>query len=188
MINVSTELLGDELAYNDIQSIYTEIEDMPDIWVNPDEFQITMTPGTITNRILTIGNSGTQDLEYVLTCPWFEDLDSYSLGSSIHGQGGWEGWLNNPSSTAYVSNAQSSSPPHSVDISGSSDLVHSFSGYDSGTWTFTAWQYIPSSFSGKSYFIMLGEYESYQNWALQVTFDGSTNLVESRFLFCINAY
>jgi len=107
MISVSTKLIGDENPSNDCKEIVTYIQDMPDIWVNPDEFQITMPPGTTTNRILTIGNSGTQDLEYVLTCPWSEDFDSYSLGSSMHGQGGWKGWLNNPALTAYVTNVRS---------------------------------------------------------------------------------
>jgi hypothetical protein len=33
---------------------------------------------------------------------WSDNFDSYELGSSMHGQGGWKGWDNDPTWTAYV--------------------------------------------------------------------------------------
>ncbi len=38
----------------------------------------------------------------------FEDktFDSYANGSSMYGQGGWIGWWNNPSVTAFVAQDQ----------------------------------------------------------------------------------
>ena len=75
---------------------------------------------------------------------WSEDFDSYAAGSSMHGQGGWKGWDNDPTWTAYVSDAQSQSPENSVDIKADADLVHEYDGYTSGYYIYTAYQYIPS--------------------------------------------
>ena len=71
---------------------------------------------------------------------WSEDFDSYDDGSSMHGQGGWEGWENDPTWTAYVTSDQSQSSPNSVDILPSSDLIHQFEGYTAGCWRITAWR------------------------------------------------
>ena len=79
---------------------------------------------------------------------FFEDFESYTAGSAIHGQGGWKGWFNDPTYGALTSSVQARSAPNSVDIIGNADLVHEFSGSTSGQWIFTAWQYIPSSFTG----------------------------------------
>jgi hypothetical protein len=75
---------------------------------------------------------------------WEDDFDSYADGSSMHGQGGWKGWDNDPAWTAYVTSAQARSSPHSVSIAGDSDLVHEYSGYTSGDYIYTAYVYIPS--------------------------------------------
>jgi len=75
---------------------------------------------------------------------WEDDFDSYADGSSMHGQGGWKGWDNDPAWTAYVTSAQARSSPHSVNIAGDSDLVHEYSGYTSGDYIYTAYVYIPS--------------------------------------------
>jgi hypothetical protein len=75
---------------------------------------------------------------------WEDDFDSYADGSSMHGQGGWKGWDNDPAWTAYVTSTQAKSTPNSVSIAGNSDLVHEYSGYESGDYIYTAWVYIPS--------------------------------------------
>ena len=75
---------------------------------------------------------------------WSENFDSYAEGSDMHGQGGWKGWDNDPSYTAYVSAVQSRSSPHSVDIKANADLVHEYSGYTSGEYIYTAYTYMPS--------------------------------------------
>jgi len=116
------------------------------------------------------------------TAFWEENFDSYDDGSSMHGQGGWEGWQNDPTWTAYVTSEQSRSSPHSVDIVGDADLVHRFSGVSSGEWTFTTWLYIPVDFTGLSYFILLNNYGTgSDNWSTQVRFDADQGLVESEF-------
>ena len=59
----------------------------------------------------------------VLTClpatvvadgSWFENFDSYALGSGLHGQGGWKGWDNDATWDAFVSDTFALSDPHSV--------------------------------------------------------------------------
>ena len=75
---------------------------------------------------------------------WADDFESYAVGSSMHGQGGWKGWDNNPTWTAYVSDDESHSSTKSVDIKADADLVHEFEGLTSGVYIFIAWIYIPS--------------------------------------------
>jgi len=106
---------------------------------------------------------------------WTENFDSYAQGSSMHGQGGWHGWDDNSGATAYVSGDQSLSSPNSVNITGASDLVHEYTGYTSGQWIYTAWQYIPTNFSGTSYFILLSDYADFgpYAWVTQVQFNSA---------------
>ena len=54
---------------------------------------------------------------------WFDDFDSYALGSGMHGQGGWEGWFGDPGADAFVTDAQALSGPHSLDIDGSARKI-----------------------------------------------------------------
>jgi hypothetical protein len=75
---------------------------------------------------------------------WSENFDSYADGSSMHGQGGWKGWDNDPTWEAFVSSDQSRSTPHSVDVKADADLVHEYAGYTAGVYVYTAWIYIPS--------------------------------------------
>lgn len=114
---------------------------------------------------------------------WEENFDSYANGSSMHGQGGWKAWDNDPQLTAYVTDKQSRSSPHSVDIQFPADLVHEFTGIISGSWTFIDWVYIPSDFNGLSYFILLGDYEDGagqdNKWAVQLRMDSALGIIES---------
>ena len=114
---------------------------------------------------------------------WTDDFESYLPGSSMHGQGGWQGWDNDPTWTAFVSLLQNhtSGGLQSVDIRVNSDLVYPFSGYDEGTWNLSVWQWIPAGFSGSngSYFIVQKEYNDggpYQ-WSIQMQIhdDGTVN-------------
>jgi len=118
---------------------------------------------------------------------WAENFDSYISGQFLDGtpdDGGWKGWDNDTSFGAYVKNFVSLSSPNSVEIIDIADLVHEFSGYDSGQWTFTAWQYIPSDYIGDASFLLLNTYTdggAHQNnhWSNAVTFDSLTGNVKS---------
>ena len=116
---------------------------------------------------------------------WSDNFDSYALGTDLHGVGGWKGWDNDPTWTAYVSNTQAQSTPHSVEIVGNSDLVHEYSGYTSGNYTFKTYVYIPTDFVGQSYFIMLSDYTdgagAANEWAIQLRFDSDLGIVEYEF-------
>ena len=115
---------------------------------------------------------------------WVEDFDSYADGSQMHGQGDWKGWDNNPAGGALVTSAFSLSSPHSVEIVGATDLVHEFSGFTTGQWVLTAWNYVPSgTTNGPTYFIVLNTYADGgpNNWSTQVSFDDVAGVVLSDF-------
>ncbi len=157
----------------------------PQIAIDPTVLESTQLPIQVTQP-LTITNTGGIDLLWGLfeagslpTAPlvdWSDDFDSYATGSQMHGQGGWKGWDNNIAGGALTSSAQARSAPNSVAILGASDLVHEYSGYTSGFWTYTAWQYVPSGYTGQSYFILLNTYADGgpYNWSTQVMFDAAT--------------
>lgn len=110
---------------------------------------------------------------------WSDDFDSYFPGTSLHGLGGWKGWANDPTVTAYTTSAIFWNSPNSVDISDRSDLVHEFH-VNSGLVHFRFFQYIPAHLSGTSYFIMLNQYDdngSSNNWSVQVRFQSNTGLM-----------
>jgi hypothetical protein len=111
---------------------------------------------------------------------FFENFDSYANGQQLHGVNGWKGWGNVAGAGALVSNAQSFSAPNSVAISNTSDLVHEFTGANSGLWNFSARVFIPTAFTGISYVIVMSDYNDAQtglHWSSQVSFNGTTNLV-----------
>lgn len=111
---------------------------------------------------------------------FIENFDSYATNSQVAGQGGWKGWGNDNAAGAIVSGAQFVSAPNSIAIAGASDLIHEFD-YASGSWTVTAKQFIPTTFSGKSYFIFENAYSDTNmgiiSWSTQVSFDSATNTV-----------
>ncbi len=122
---------------------------------------------------------------------WEDDFENYTLYQYLDGgpdDGGWEPWGNNPAVGAYVTNNQSLSSPHSVDIayfSGvAADLVHKYSQVSSGNWTYTAWQYIPGDFTGETAFILLDWYEdggTSTHWAVQLKCSDTTGEITSDF-------
>ena len=99
----------------------------------------------------------------------------------MHGVNDWEGWKGDPLAGALVTNAQSHTPENSVDIVGLSDLVHPFSGVNSGVWNFTCYVYTPSDFVGQSYFILLNTYGTTDNWSTQLKFDSDEGIIYSEF-------
>jgi hypothetical protein len=125
----------------------------------------------------------------VVLCPvvaqadWSENFDSYALGSGMIGQGGWDGWGGDINANAYVSNVQFQSSPHSVAITGASDLVHPYDGYVTGQWIYTAYQYIPTDFSGTTYFLLLNTYTSGgdYNWSTQVSFVSAGGYIQNDY-------
>jgi hypothetical protein len=163
----------------------------PAIDVSPDSLESSQAPDQVVNKTLTISNVGTGTLEWSifedqtsasLVQFWSDNFDAYPTGQDLHGVGGWKGWDNTPGGTAFTTDVQALSAPNSVDIVGAADLVHEYAEYagaNSGQWTYTAWQYAPSSMTGQSYFILLNTYADGgpNNWSVQVLFDGDANQV-----------
>jgi hypothetical protein len=101
---------------------------------------------------------------------WMDDFESYEPGSEIIGQGGWDGWLGDPLAGAEVSDSFAHGGSNSVGIASTSDLVHTYEGYTSGVWIYTAWMYMLPNYTGETYFIMLNTYVASQNWSVQIHF------------------
>jgi len=104
---------------------------------------------------------------------WTENFDSYTAGSGLIGQGGWDGWEGDIAFDAYVTDIFSYSTPNSAGIIPTSDVVQMFD-ENTGEFEMTAWCYIPSGSTGDQYFIMLNQYDpdsiSNANWSVQVQF------------------
>lgn len=106
---------------------------------------------------------------------FFDDFESYEVGSDLHGQGGWKGWDNESQYGAPVSAEYSSSGENSLKIDGDADLVHEVSAAN-GKWVVRAMQYIPRGATGESWFILMNQYEDGKNdpaewWSLELNFD-----------------
>ncbi|MCB9135042.1 MAG: hypothetical protein H6636_06425 [Anaerolineales bacterium] len=160
----------------------------PTIEVSPTSLSSTQYNDTTVTQSLDISNTGDEDLDWSIfedqgAAPaeiWSDNFDSYATGQNLHGVGGWKGWGNSAAASASTTAAQALSAPNSVDILGASDLVHEYSGSTSGQWVYTAWQYLPSSMSGQTYFILLNQYDDVgttNNWSTQVCFDSAANVL-----------
>lgn len=108
---------------------------------------------------------------------WSENFDSYPAGTVLEGVGGWTGWDGDPTYAGSVSDEQALSGPHSIKIADGVDAVRPLSGYTSGQWTLTAWNYQGrADLTADTYFIVNNEYNHggpYQ-WAIQMQFDVTT--------------
>ncbi len=116
---------------------------------------------------------------------FFDNFDSYAAGSNIAGQGGWETWAGDPGANTTVVNSHSYSPPNSLDLSGTADIVHQFAGVSTGTWYLKARFYVPSTQLGDLYFIALNRYDGACaavgacDWSVQVRMTASAGEVVS---------
>lgn len=103
---------------------------------------------------------------------WYDGFESYPAGGGLHGMGGWAGWNDDPAFDAIISDFYAYTGLNSVAIAGNADIVQRFSGYNSGAWELVAWMFIPSDFSGQTYFIVLNTYtpNGDMNWSVEVNF------------------
>ena len=110
---------------------------------------------------------------------WIETFESYPNGTLLDNVGGWYGWDNSPAAAGLVTNTMQYAGVNSVEISGGADAVHPFTGYTSGQWVMTAYQYIPSGMTSDTFFIINNEYNhgGPYTWAFQMQFDMTTGMV-----------
>jgi hypothetical protein len=101
-----------------------------------------------------------------------EGFETYAAGTSVHGQGGWKGWDNAAAGGAPVSNRVAHSGRNSIEILGSSDLVHEFN-LTGDKWVLSVYQYVPSGARGATYFILLNTYKDAgpYDWSVQTEYD-----------------
>jgi hypothetical protein len=67
-------------------------------------------------------------------------------------------------------NTQSFTTPNSLQINGAADVVHQFTGINSGTWYARIQTFVPSTASGELFYILLNQYQHLgpYNWSAQV--------------------
>ncbi|HOX27052.1 MAG TPA: hypothetical protein PLL30_15135 [Candidatus Krumholzibacteria bacterium] len=111
---------------------------------------------------------------------WYDGFESYPVGGGLHGLGGWAGWNNDPAADALVSDLYAFTGTQSVAVSGATDIVQQFSGYSTGLWNLVSWMYMPTDFTGQTYYILLNTYapNGAQNWSVQVSFSNGQVLNE----------
>lgn len=130
--------------------------------------------------------AGAALLPAIAAAQWSDNFDSYAPGS-INGLttggpnavGTWQGWDNVPAAAGVVSTAQFLSGPNSQKINGTSDSVHRYTGVTTGAWSYSISQFIPTAFTGTTYFILNNQYNDngpYQ-WAVEMSFVGTSGLV-----------
>ncbi|MEW6251408.1 MAG: hypothetical protein AB1716_12230 [Planctomycetota bacterium] len=119
---------------------------------------------------------------------WFDNFDSYALGS-INGQGGWKGWGGVPAAAGTVTNELARSAPQSQKIEAAHDSVREYTGFTTGVWLYTAHVYVPGNFQGGgtgndrgSYFILLSRYTdpgTTNVWTVQSAFNSDNQRFEA---------
>ena len=90
---------------------------------------------------------------------YFEDFESYAVGTVLHEVNGWEGWYGSAGAAAPVSDSHAFSGDKSIQVTGSADVVQVLD-ITEGKWVLTAMQYIPSGTTGVSRFHMQNTYRN----------------------------
>ena len=113
---------------------------------------------------------------------WSENWDAYEVGANILDLSDWEPWHGYANHEAYVSNTHSRSGSNSMSMDPSSNPCRPFFEYDSGQWTFTVWQYIPTEFTGVTEIYLMNAYSSTStsgntNYSVCIDFDTAAGKV-----------
>jgi hypothetical protein len=148
----------------------------------PAAITVTVPPAGSTTQNLTIGNSGTYQLDYTAstTGAWSlvtgDNFDSYIAGQQLACQApaAWTTWSNLPCSATedgYVSNTYAYNGANSAKIVQNNDQVKLLGDLSSGVYKFSFMQYIPSTKSG--YFNTLSDFTFVTGgyWAFECYFN-----------------
>lgn len=113
---------------------------------------------------------------------WSDGFETYPDGP-LAGNGGWEVWYSG-GSDGTVTSARAHTGSKSMRIDLLSDCVQRFN-IDGGQWVFTAWTYMPADaggvFNQDAYIILMNQYETVNNWSIQVQFSFILQAVTSQF-------
>jgi len=125
---------------------------------------------------------------------WSDNFDTYAAGSVINGQGGWKQWDSAPNTTSIIVATGGTFAVHTgsncvgVFSNGvqTSDLVHEYTGYNSGTWDWKAYSYLPLTnpppgqgpLIDDVFFLLLNTYADFgpYNWSVQLTMNPNTGV------------
>lgn len=116
---------------------------------------------------------------------WAERFDTLmATGGNVAPNKCWDTWDQASAANSVTSGAQFISAPNSILITGTSDTIQRFQGYTSGIWEFKTNVYVPSSSSGRSWFILMNKYlhgiHNNQDWSVQIAFNATTNAIFSQ--------
>jgi hypothetical protein len=133
---------------------------------------------TVTTACLAAGASA--------QTPFVDNFDGYALGSVINGQNGWKQWggvantinviEDNTTGFALSGRSVSGTALDATYTANVSDLVHEFTGFNTGQHTLRVYSYAPSINLDKYSFIVLNTYSDpgpFQ-WSVQVTLSPAT--------------
>jgi len=126
---------------------------------------------------------------------WSDNFDSYPPDTKLENVGGWWPWAHNTTNAGWVRTTFFRSAPNSQEIADvdpndpavETDSVHEYTGYTSGQWIYTAWQYLPDDYSDfcDSYFIILNTYNwtdptgASDRWSVQIGFNGASGMLHA---------
>jgi hypothetical protein len=113
---------------------------------------------------------------------WLDDFDSYALGP-LAAQSAWEEWTGSSGVDANVDNTYSFTASQSVVIVTNNDVVYDFTNLPSGrptsgVWTASIKTYVPSGSTGIGWYILMCNYPTTLEWAVQTNFDASLGQVK----------
>jgi hypothetical protein len=113
---------------------------------------------------------------------WLDEFDSYTPGSGLAAQSLWEEWTGSSGVDAMVDNAQSFTPQNSVLIVQNNDVVYDFANLsagrpNSGVWTASIKTYVPLGATGQGWYILMNDYPTNLDWAVQTVFDCNAGVV-----------
>lgn len=109
-----------------------------------------------------------------------DDFEGYTVGQGIVGQNGWEEWCGSFGVDVTVSDTFARSGTKSIYGQPDDDIVQRI-GATSGIWTISVWTYVPSSFTGSGYVIVMNEYPDLNcvgtfDWSGQVNLNAGTGM------------
>ncbi|MEQ8845280.1 MAG: GC-type dockerin domain-anchored protein [Phycisphaerales bacterium] len=142
------------------------------------------------NTILTLTVAGLASTALAQTVLIDDDFESYDVGSSLIGQGGWDVWPGGAG--AVISDAQAVSGTKSfLADEFETDMIYRMrdgSGApiaQSGQWTFTCQTFMSSSAVGDFYVLLLNQFNDADpinsNWSMQLRLGTIDGVVESEF-------
>ncbi len=110
---------------------------------------------------------------------WSEDFESYPLGSTLAGQGGWEIWYAG-GGDAYISKLTDQYATQDGLFFIGSNVVHRLD-QAAGIWMLQMWVYVPTSTSGAAYVIVMNRYgdPSVDSDSVRMRLDADLGIVSS---------